>query len=128
MPYPRVLTEPQMDRIIGMILRGGVIISALIVLVGAVFYLYGYGFMLPEYRIFRGEPSDLRHVSGIIKDVLDFKSPGIIQFGLLVLIATPIARVAFSVIAFSLQRDRVYVMVTLIVLALLLYSLVGGGR
>jgi uncharacterized membrane protein len=53
---------------------------------------------------------------------------GIIQFGLLFLIATPIARVAFSVIAFALQRDRVYVSVTLIVLGLLLYSLVGGGR
>ena len=49
-----------------------------------------------------------------------------IQLGLLVLIATPIARVAFSLVAFALQRDRIYVIVTLIVLAVLLYSLTGG--
>ena len=48
---------------------------------------------------------------------------GIIQLGLLLLIATPVARVVFSVIGFVRQRDFVYVVLTLIVLAVLLYSL-----
>jgi uncharacterized membrane protein len=43
--------------------------------------------------------------------------------GILILIATPVARVAFSVFAFAEERDRMYVIVTLIVLALLLFSL-----
>ena len=43
--------------------------------------------------------------------------------GLLLLIATPVARVAFSVAAFAEQRDRLYVVVTSIVLLLLIYSL-----
>jgi uncharacterized membrane protein len=63
---------------------------------------------------------------GIVKDALTFQGRGLIQLGLLLLIATPIARVAFSVAAFALQRDRLYVVVTLIVLAVLIYSLTGG--
>jgi len=51
---------------------------------------------------------------------------GIIQLGLLLLIATPVARVAFSIAAFAMQRDRLYVVVTLMVLAILLYSLTSG--
>jgi uncharacterized membrane protein len=50
----------------------------------------------------------------------------LIQLGLLLLIATPVARVAFSVAAFAMQRDRLYVVVALIVLAVLMYSLTGG--
>ena len=123
----RVLTDKQMDRIISVLLRSWVLISALVVLVGGIFYLIRYGTALPEYGLFRGEPADLRSVSGIIKDVLSFDSRVVIQFGLLLLVATPVARVAFSILAFALQRDRTYVVVTLIVLGVLLYSLTGGG-
>jgi len=123
----RLLTDEQMNRIISVLLRSGVLISALVVLVGGIFYLIRYGAALPEYGVFRGEPADLRSLSGIVKDVLSFKRRGIIQFGLLLLIATPVARVAFSLLAFALQRDRTYVVVTLIVLTVLLYSLAGGG-
>jgi uncharacterized membrane protein len=73
-----------------------------------------------------GEPTDLRTLSGIVKDALAFRGRGLIQLGLLLLIATPLARVAFSVVAFAIQRDRLYVGVTLIVLAVLIYSLMGG--
>ena len=50
----------------------------------------------------------------------------VVQLGLVLLIATPVARVAMSLVAFILQRDRVYVVVTSIVLALLIFSLSGG--
>jgi uncharacterized membrane protein len=123
----RVLTDKQMDRIISVLLRSGVLISALVVLGGGILYLIRYGAALPQYGVFRGEPGDLRSVFGIVKDVLSFKSRGMIQFGLLLLVATPVARVAFSIFAFALQRDRTYVIVTLIVLGVLLYSLTGGG-
>jgi len=73
-----------------------------------------------------GEPTDLRSVSGIVKDALAFRGRGLIQLGLLVLIATPVARVAFSVAAFAMQRDRLYVVVALIVLAVLMCSLTGA--
>jgi uncharacterized membrane protein len=119
-------TDQQIDNIIGALLRLGVIVAALVVLAGGILYLYRYGAAAPAYRVFHGEPSDLRSVRGILSDAISLRSRGIIQFGLLLLIATPLVRVAFTVIAFALQRDRTYVTVTLIVLALLLYSLIGA--
>jgi uncharacterized membrane protein len=75
--------------------------------------------------VFQGEPEELRTVPGIFHEALALHGRGLIQLGLLILIATPIARVAFSVVAFLYQRDWTYVVVTLIVLALLVYSLFG---
>ncbi len=120
-------TDEQVEQIVGNILRIGVILAALTVLSGGVLYLRRFGETLPHYAVFRGEPADLRSVSGIIRDVLSLHTGGVIQLGLLLLIATPVARVAFSVLAFSLQRDRTYIFVTLIVLGILIYSLIGGG-
>jgi uncharacterized membrane protein len=51
----------------------------------------------------------------------------IIQCGLLLLIATPVARVLFSIVAFALEKDRLYVVLTLIVFCILIYSLFGGA-
>jgi uncharacterized membrane protein len=123
----QALTDEQMDRIISTLLRSGVIVAALVVLVGGILYLIRYGSSLPDYGFFRGEPVHLRTVSGIVQDARSFHPRGIIQLGLLLLIATPVARVAFSVLAFAWQRDRTYVIVTLIVLIILIYSLAGGG-
>ena len=111
---------------IGNLLRAGVTLAAGVVLFGACVYLVRHGHETPQYRVFVGAPSELRSVSGIIKDALAFKGRGIIQLGLLLLIATPVARVAFSVVAFAIEHDRLYVVLTLIVLAVLTYSLAGG--
>ena len=59
--------------------------------------------------------------------MIAFHGQAIIQFGLLLLIATPVARVAFSAVAFASRGDYMYVVITLIVLAVLLYSLFGSG-
>ena len=122
------ISDARIDEIIGNLLRAGVIISSLIVLVGGGLYLTRHGTEAPDYQIFHGEPTDLRNVLGIMKDLSTFSSRGMIQFGLLVLIATPVMRVLFTVISFMIQRDRVYVGVTLIVLAVLIFSLAGGAR
>jgi len=74
----------------------------------------------------QSEPADLRSLGAIVRSALALRSPAIIQLGLVLLIATPVARVAMSLVAFILQRDRVYVVVTSIVLALLIFSLTGG--
>lgn len=42
--------------------------------------------------------------------------------------ATPVLRVLVSVVAFAVERDGLYVVLTLIVLGLLSFSLFGGGR
>jgi len=124
--FLKTWTDQQMDLIIGAILRGGVLTSALVVASGGILYLFQYAFRTPHYGVFLGEPSNLRHVARIFRDFLALDPRGIIQFGILLLIATPIIRVGFSILAFAMQRDRVYVVVTLIVLGVLLYSLTGG--
>ncbi len=119
-------TDEQVEEIVGALLRGGVLLAAAVVMIGASVYLRKYGSTTPDYRVFRGEPEDLRSIAGIGSDALALRGRGLIQFGLLLLIATPVARVVFSAFAFACQRDYTYVMITLIVLALLLYSLTGG--
>jgi len=115
----------RMDAIIGSLLRTGVTLAAALVLIGGLIYLFRHGAEPPSYAVFRGEPADLRTLPGIFHDVRSLRGRGIIQFGLLILIATPVARVAFLVYAFSRQRDMLYTAVALIVLALLAFSLFG---
>jgi uncharacterized membrane protein len=119
-------TDQQVEQTIGNLLRLGLIVAAVVVLVGAVIYLARHGGEQPQYRVFHGEPADLRGVGSIVDDALQFSGRGLIQFGLLLLLATPVARVAFSIVAFAVQRDALYVVVTLIVMSVLLYSIVGG--
>jgi uncharacterized membrane protein len=114
------------ELVIGTLLRAGVLIAAGIVVVGGVLYLVRHGTAPPDYGVFHGEPTDLRTISGIIRDALSFHGRGVIQLGLLALLATPVARVTFSVVAFALERDALYVVVTLVVLAVLIFSLAGG--
>jgi uncharacterized membrane protein len=115
------------EQVFGNLLRAGVIASALVVLVGGVLYLVRHGGEVADYRVFRGEPAELRHPAGIVQELLEMRSRGVIAAGLLLLVATPIARVAFSVYLFVRHRDLIYVVVTLIVLAVLLFSLFSGS-
>lgn len=119
-------SDQQVEQTIGNLLRIGLLVATALVLVGAAIYLRNHGSEAPEYRIFRGEPPDLRGLPGIVGLVLDWRGRGFIQLGLLVLLATPVARVAFSIVAFMLQRDAMYVAITVVVLIVLLYSIVGG--
>lgn len=127
MASDRGWTDRRMDVVIGNLLRSGVMLSALIVFVGAVIYLVRHGHSPTEYRVFRGEPSDLRNVRGILRDALALRGRGIIQLGLLFLIATPVARVAFTIFGFAEEHDRMYVVVASIVLLVLAYSLIGSA-
>src|SRR6202045_1127969 len=100
--------------------------AAAVVAMGGVMYLAKYGATPVHYHTFRGVPDDLRSPLGIVVDALALSSRGVIQLGLLLLVATPVARVIFSVFAFARQRDFTYVVLTLIVLGVLLYSLFIG--
>ncbi len=119
------LTDQQVDEIIGTLLRYGVIFSAAVVAIGGIWCLIQYGTSAPAYHVFRGEPKDLRTLRGIVRGLPGFHCHSVIQLGLVLLMATPVARVAFSVVAFFLQRDYTYVTITLIVLGVLLFSLTG---
>jgi uncharacterized membrane protein len=119
-------TDERLEIIIGNMLRTGVILAAAVVLGGGFLYVAKYHAQRPQYQIFRGEPSGLRSVRAIFSDAISGHSRGLIQLGLLLLIATPVARVAFSVAAFAAQKDWLYVAFTLVVLAILIYSLASS--
>jgi uncharacterized membrane protein len=120
-------TDAKVDQIIGNLLRAGVVTAAFVVLLGGTAYLMGHGAASLDARTFRGEPLNLRSARSILRGTFSGGTREVIQFGILLLIATPVARVAFSVVAFARQRDRTYVIVTLIVFVLLCYSMTGAG-
>ena len=120
-------TDRKIEETVGNLLAIGVAISALVVLAGAALYLARYGQSPADYRVFQGEPTDLRNLRGIVRSALQLRSRGIIQLGLLCLIATPVARVAFSIWGFAAEHDRLYMIFTGVVLIVLLYSLLGSG-
>ena len=119
-------SDDQFDAVLAYVLRGGVLLSAAVVACGGALFLARHGMERPEYAVFRGESSTLRAISGIVTEARALGGRGLIQLGLLLLIATPIARVVWSVIGFARQRDWLYVLVTLTVLTLLTYSLTSG--
>ncbi len=116
-------TDQQFEIFLGKLLRVGVVIAAVIVLVGGVALLSRGAQARGDYRVFHGEAPGMTSVEGVVRGALAMEPLGVIQFGLLVLIATPVARVLFSMLGFALERDWLYVGVTAVVLSLLIYSL-----
>lgn len=117
--------ELAMEQMIGRALQAGVVISALVVLLGAALLLARHGGTLPDFHTFAGEPAMLRSVGGILRGVIGLDPYALVQFGLVLLIATPIVRVILTLVAFAAQRDWLYIIVTTIVLGILLWSIVG---
>ena len=118
-----VTDDTVIDQRIGILLRVGMLLSAFVVLIGGILYLAQHGRSIPDYHVFHGAPPHLSTLSGIALGAIHGNDLAVIQLGLLLLIATPVARVAFSVGAFALQKDFLYVVISAMVLAVLLYSL-----
>ena len=112
--------------IIGWILRAGVALSLGIVFIGGIIFVYRHGHSIPDYRVFKGVPYFIRSPDGVINGILNGKGQAIIQAGIILLIATPIIRVAFSAIGFVIEKDYLYTVITLVVLLILIGSMLYG--
>ena len=111
------MTDRRLELIIGTLLRVGVALAASVVLGGGIWYLATAGMAPADYRHFHTTTRGFGSLGSL-------SAPeAVIQLGLLILIATPVARVIFSLVGFVLERDRVYVAITLAVLAILVYSI-----
>lgn len=121
-------TDERVDRLIGIILQAGVLATGILVFAGGVLYLIHYGAAPANYSVFGAERSAIHGLGPILSGVAQLDGRAVIQLGILVLVATPVIRVLFSVLAFGVQRDRLYVPITLIVLGILLYGLFGGAH
>ena len=119
-------SDHEVEQMIGRLLQVGVLIAAAVVLLGGVMLLVQHGRAPVEFRTFSTATSPLQGLAGIVRGALALDSMAIVQLGLVLLIATPVMRVALTLVAFALQRDRLYVVLTAVVLALLLYGLLWG--
>ena len=100
----------------GRLLQVGVLLASFVMLAGGILYVRAHHAGIPDYRVFKSEPQALRHVSGVLEGVVAGRSAAIIQLAVLLLIATPVARVAFALIAFGIERDKLYIAVSGVVL------------
>jgi uncharacterized membrane protein len=115
--------DQRMEIIMGRLLQIGVLLASAAVLIGGFLYVRAHAGSTADYRTFTGEPADLRSARGLFGLLLTGDPVAVIQLGVLLLIATPVARVVFAVVAFALERDRLYFAVSLTVLAVLMVSL-----
>jgi len=115
--------DRDIEQIMGNLLRYGVLASLCVVLIGAIFYLSQHGSEKPSYRQFTGEPKRLIEIGKVWQTALQGRGRSVIQLGLFILIATPIARIIFSIVGYILERDYLYIAITLVVLAVILFSL-----
>lgn len=115
--------DERMEAIMGRLLQVGVLLASATVLVGGVLYLRERASIPVSYRTFSGEAGALRHIAQLGHGIAHGDPASIIQLGVLLLIGTPIARVIFAAIAFAIERDRLYLAISLGVLTVLLVSL-----
>ena len=119
--------ERRLAREVGGILRLGVIVSSAVIVLGLVPFLAREGARHADYHVFRGEPAVFRTVPDVLAYAARAHPRGIMQLGVLLLIATPFARVALCLVEFARERDRLYIGVTLVVLLTLSWGLFGAG-
>lgn len=110
---------------VGALLRFGVLSAGAVTGLGGLLFLIQHGRDPVSYGTFAGEPARLTGFAGIARGVVALDSRAIIQLGLVMLVATPVARVALSLVGFVLEKDRKYQAITLVVLGILLASLLG---
>jgi uncharacterized membrane protein len=112
----------KMEIAISRMLRAGVSVAAFVVLVGWTFYLWQAHGVVSDYRHFHGVPSPADRLTPVFEGIRHLDSRSIIRLGILLLIATPIMRVAYCIYSFASQKDKIYVVISSVVLTVLLYS------
>jgi len=121
-PLRKKTTDTDLEKIIGQLLRYGVLLSSAIVIIGGMIYLWRHGREQPQFHVFKGEPEKMRVPGPLFRAILNGEGRPIIQLGLFVLIATPILRIVFSIFGYLLEKDWLYLLITLIVLAVILWN------
>lgn len=115
-----------LEMAMGRMLQIGVTIAAAIVLIGGVMYLAQNGGSLRDYQHFHAATPAITTTAGIVASAARLDPRGIMGLGILLLIATPVCRVIFGVVGFALLRDKLYTVISLIVLGVLVFSFVTG--
>ncbi|UEG54284.1 DUF1634 domain-containing protein [Mucilaginibacter daejeonensis] len=122
-----LVNDNDVEQLVGQLLRYGVVTASLVALVGGALYLKTHGSnVMPDYSQFAGEGAGYTTFNGIFKGAAAFDPAEVVQLGVLILIATPILRIVLSLFAFALEKDKLYIFITLIVLGVMMTSIFGG--
>jgi uncharacterized membrane protein len=121
----------QVEILISVLLRVGVVVSLIVIAFGTAITFFHH----PNYATSSSELQRLTKPGGAfphaikqtIQGVKELQGRAIVVLGLLLLIATPVMRVAVSIFAFVYEKDRFFVIVTSIVLGLLMLSFFVGA-
>ena len=119
--------DVNMQAVLGWVLRIGVFVSMIVVFIGGVIYIYRHGHSIADYHDFKGVPQFVHTIPGIIHGIATLRGRAIIQAGIMLLIATPVIRIIFSAFGFILERDWLYLSITLIVLAIIIAGIFTGS-
>jgi uncharacterized membrane protein len=132
---PTAEQDQRLEVAIATLLRIGVIAAAVLVAIGGVLVLRHPEAPVPNYHVFNA-PGDrssaiatgtpMHSIGAVFRRLRHGSGASIIDLGLLVLIATPIARVVFAIIGFAREHDTLYTVISVIVLAILIVSLMHG--
>lgn len=113
----------QIELVIGQVLRWGLILSVVIVSIGGALYLHENGHQFIHYNVFENGSLAIFSFRGILREAMSLSAQGIIELGLLVLVLTQVLRVILTAWLFALERDALFVCISLGILGVLLYSL-----
>ncbi len=121
------IQDKDLQSVIGYILRWGVWIAMGVSLLGGIIYLYHHGQEQIHYGTFvEQDHSIMDMLRSTFNSITGWHGRGIIMLGIMLLFATPLVRLLFSLIGFILEKDRLYIIITLIVLAIIFTSIRGG--
>ncbi|HTI58193.1 DUF1634 domain-containing protein [Mucilaginibacter sp.] len=118
--------DKDMQAVIGWILRTGVFVSTAFVITGGIIFLVNHGHSQIDFASFNKVPDFISHIKGVIQGVIHLKGQAIIQFGIVLLIATPVFRVLFAGIGFLIEKDYLYTFISTLVLLIILISMISG--
>jgi uncharacterized membrane protein len=122
----KIFKDKDMQLLLSHVLRAGTIVSITIVFIGGVFFIYRHGHSISDYHKWNGIPGFIRTPSGIFHGIWALHGQAMIQLGIVLLIATPILRIAFSAIGFVLEKDYMYLGISLLVLGIIFFSMMSG--
>ena len=119
--------EKDFQTIIGNLLRYGVWISLSVAFIGGIVYLMHHGSDIENYSVFKENDRNIFEViSTVYQGVLQGNGEYLIYFGIILLFLTPVLRVIFSLFSFFLEKDYLYVVITLIVILIIITSISFG--
>lgn len=119
--------EKDFQTIIGNLLRYGVWISLSVAFIGGIVYLLHNGNQIEDYSVFKENDRNIFEViAAVYNGAIQGNGESLIFTGIILLFLTPVLRVLLSLFSFLLEKDYLYVGITLIVILIIIISISFG--